>query len=135
HQPLTGWWGHEAPFAFDRDYKGAPNANQMLSGTQPIITMAASEAGLEIAARAAMTDVREKSRRMGDLFIQLMDQRCGDDGFTLVSPRNGAERGGHVAYDHDNGYPIMRALIARNVIGDFRAPATIRFGFSPLFLR
>ncbi len=134
-QPLTGWWGHAAPFVFDRDYQGDPGIGQMLTGTQPILSFAGMEAGLDLALAADMTAVRNKSQTMGDLFIRLLDERCGQYGFTLVSPRNGHERAGHVAVDHADGYPIMKALIAAGVIGDFRAPATMRFGFSPLFLR
>jgi len=134
-QPLTGWWGHEAPFRFERDYRAKPGIGQTLTGTQAILSLRAAEAGIGLACRADRGQARHKAMAMGDLFIDLVEERCKDDGFTLVSPRCGDQRGGHVALDHAQGYPIMKALIARGVIGDFRAPGTLRFGFSPLFLR
>jgi kynureninase len=134
-QPLTGWWGHGAPFAFDRDYRPAEGIGKMLTGTQPILSMVAVEAGLDIAERAGTEAIRAKSRALGQLFQDLMAARLPDVGFTLGSPADAADRGGHIAYDHASGYPIMKALIARGVIGDFRAPATMRFGFAPLHLR
>jgi kynureninase len=134
-QPLTGWWGHAAPFRFDRDYTGRGDVGQLLSGTQPILSMRACEAGLALAARADRASVRAKAGALGDAFLALVEACCGDAGFVLVSPRAAAERGGHVAFEHPDGYPIMKALIARGVIGDFRAPTTMRFGFSPLYLR
>jgi len=134
-QPLTGWWGHAEPFAFDRDYRPATNVSQMLTGTQPILSMAAMEAGLEMAARADMGQVRDKAGQLGELLIGLIEARCGAFGFRLISPRAAAERGSHVAFDHPSGYPIVRALAQRGVIGDFRAPETIRFGLAPLYIR
>ena len=134
-QPLTGWWGHDAPFAFDRDYRPASGIGRMLTGTQPILSMVAAEAGLDIAARAAPGPARAKSRALGELFQTLVEARLGDAGFTLGSPADPDERGGHIALEHPHGYPIMKALISRGVIGDFRAPTTMRFGFSPLYLR
>lgn len=134
-QPLTGWWGHQAPFAFDRDYRPNAGIGRMLTGTQAIITMRAAEAGIDIARRADQTLVRAKSRAMGQMFLDLVAARCGAADFNLVSPPEADARGGHVAINSPVGYPIMKALIARGVIGDFRAPATMRFGFSPLFLR
>lgn len=134
-QPLTGWWGHGAPFAFDRDYAPASGIGRTLTGTQPILSMVAAEAGLDIAERAGLERTRVKSRAMGALFLSLIEARLGDAGFELGSPADPEERGGHIALEHSNGYPIMKALISRGVIGDFRAPATIRFGFSPLYLR
>lgn len=134
-QPLTGWWGHAEPFAFERDYRGAGHIGQMLTGTQPILSMAAMEAGLDLAASADPAKVRAKVSALGDLFIELMEQRCERWGFRLISPRSGADRGGHVAFDHPQGYPIVRALIQRRIIGDFRAPETMRFGLAPLYTR
>lgn len=134
-QPLTGWWGHGAPFAFGRDYAPASGIGRTLTGTQPILSMVAAEAGLDIAERAGPERTRVKSRVMGALFLSLIEARLGDAGFELGSPADPDDRGGHVALEHPNGYPIMKALISRGVIGDFRAPTTIRFGFSPLYLR
>ena len=134
-QPLTGWWGHDAPFRFERDYRAKPGVGQTLTGTQAILSMRAAEAGIGLACRADPKQVRRKAAAMGDLFIGLVESLCPGQGFALVSPREAEQRGGHVAFDHAQGYPIMKALIARGVIGDFRAPSTLRFGFSPLFLR
>ncbi len=134
-QPLTGWWGHRAPFAFDRDYVPADGIGRLLTGTQPILSMVAAGAGLDLAARAGTAAARAKSMALGALFVDLVTARLPGAGFRLASPRDAAARGGHVAYDHDDGYPLMKALISRGVIGDFRAPATLRFGFSPLYLR
>lgn len=134
-QPLTGWWGHAAPFAFERDYRPADGIGRMLSGTQPILSMVGAEAGIRLAERAGIAAASTKARALGDLFISLIEERLGAAGFSLICPRRPLERGGHVALDHPHGYPIMKALIARGVIGDFRAPATMRFGFSPLTLR
>ncbi len=134
-QPMTGWWGHGAPFAFDRDYRPAEGIGRMLTGTQPILSMVATEAGIDMTQRAGTMAIRVKSLALGRLFQDLMEARLADAGFMLCSPTNAADRGGHIAYDHPSGYPIMKALIARGVIGDFRAPATLRFGFAPLHLR
>ncbi|MGV3482686.1 MAG: kynureninase [Sphingobium sp.] len=134
-QPLTGWWGHGAPFAFDRDYAPANGIGRTLTGTQPILSMVAAEAGIDIAERAGLERARAKSRALGALFQDLVAARLGDAGFELGSPADPEARGGHIAYEHPQGYPIMKALISRGVIGDFRAPSSIRFGFSPLYLR
>ncbi len=133
-QPLTGWWGHKAPFAFDRDYTPADGIDQMLSGTQPIVSLALTEVGLDIATRADMSLVRRKSQQLGDLFIRLVEQLCGDYGFQLASPKDADRRGSQVALAHESGYAIMQALISRGIIGDYRAPDTLRFGFAPLYV-
>lgn len=134
-QPLTGWYSHKAPFAFERDYRPADNINQMLSGTQPIISLAVAEIGIEMMSRADMNDIRSKSQRLGDLFIQLIEQECGEFGFKLISPKDPQQRGSQVAMSHEHGYAIVQALIAHGVMGDFRAPDTLRFGLTPLYLR
>lgn len=134
-QPLTGWWGHEAPFGFEPDYRPAPDIRQALSGTQPILSMAMVEVGLEIIAAADMSEVRKKSMALGDLFVSQVDEWGADHDLKLASPREAEERGSQVSYAHDSGYAIMRALIAAGVHGDFRAPDIIRFGFAPLYNR
>lgn len=133
-QPVTGWWGHSAPFAFDRDYRPQTNIRQFLIGTQPIVSMSLVETGLEIHRAADMAAIRAKSMALTDLFVRLVEGRCAGHGFRLDSPRLAAERGSQVAFAHAQGYPIMRALIAAGVIGDFRAPDTVRFGFAPLYI-
>jgi len=133
-QPVTGWWGHAAPFAFEPDYRPQHDIRQFLIGTQPILSMALVEVGLDIHRAADMEAVRAKSMALTDLFIRLVEARCGRHGFTLASPRDAAARGSQVSFAHAEGYPIMRALIAAGVIGDFRAPDTVRFGFTPLYV-
>jgi kynureninase len=134
-QPLSGWWGHAAPFAFDRDYHPADGIGRMLTGTQAIVSLQAAEPGIDLAVRADKHLAWAKARTMGDLFITLLEEKLGVDMFRLDSPRDGSLRGGHVALAHPHGYPIMKALIEAGVIGDFRAPDILRFGFSPLYLR
>ncbi len=133
--PLSGWMGHEAPFAFDTDYRPAPGIERHLCGTPAILAMAALEVGVEMMARADMEEVRAKSRKMGDLFSRLVEERCAGLGLTLAGPKDSAQRGSQISFRHAQGYPIMQALIAENVIGDFRAPDVLRFGFTPLYLR
>ncbi|HJS73336.1 MAG TPA: kynureninase [Vicinamibacteria bacterium] len=133
--PLSGWMGHEAPFAFDTDYRPAPGIERHLCGTPAILAMAALEVGVEITTRADIEQLREKSRSMGDLFLRLVAERCQGLGLTPACPGDSAKRGSQVSLRHAEGYPIMQALIAENVIGDFRAPDVLRFGFTPLYLR
>lgn len=133
--PLSGWMGHEAPFAFDTDYRPAPGIERHLCGTPAILAMAALEVGVEITSRADMTEVRAKSQKMADLFLRLVDERFQGLGLTPAGPRDPEKRGSQVSLRHPEGYPIMQGLIAENVIGDFRAPDILRFGFTPLYLR
>ncbi|KTE26329.1 MULTISPECIES: kynureninase [unclassified Sphingopyxis] len=134
-QPVTGWWGHAAPFAFEPGYRPQRDIRQFLIGTQPILSMALVETGIDIHLAADMAAIRAKSMALTDLFIRLVETRCAGHGFTLASPREAAARGSQVSFAHVEGYPIMRALIAAGVIGDFRAPDTVRFGFTPLYVR
>ena len=134
-QPLTGWWGHAAPFAFEPDYRPADNIRQTLTGTQPILSLAALECGLDIMCRADMAKIREKSMNLCDYFIALVEEHCGGYGFSLVTTRSREERGSQVSFRHKQGFAIMQALIADKVMGDFRAPDIVRFGFTPLYTR
>ena len=134
-QPLTGWWSHSAPFDFTRDYQSGEGIDRMLCSTQPIISLCALEVGVDIMARADISKIREKSKKMADEFIALVEQKCGGYGFGIASPRSADHRGSQVSLTHRNGYAIMQALIDRGVIGDFRAPDILRFGFTPLYLR
>lgn len=134
-QPITGWWGHNAPFAFDKGYTPAPDIRQFLTGTQPIVSLSLVGVGLDLMRAADMARVRAKSIALTETFIALVEQRCAGHGFTLASPRNVDERGSQVSFAHADGYAIMRALIDRGVIGDFRAPDIVRFGFTPLYVR
>jgi len=132
--PITGWLGHAAPFAFERSYRPAGGIAQAMVGTPPMLSLAALEVGVDIALRAPMAAVRAKSLRQSALFADLVAQECGDDGFRRVSPAEDARRGSQVCLAHEHAYPIMQALIARGVIGDFRAPDILRFGITPLYL-
>ena len=129
---LSGWLGHESPFAFDLDYRAGGGIERMRVGTPPVIALAALEAALDVWDHVDMKDVRRASIALGDFFIAEVERRCPD--LMLASPREGAERGSQVSFRHPGGYAIMQALIARGIIGDFRAPDSIRFGFTPLYI-
>lgn len=133
-QPLFGWMGHDAPFAFDLDYRPRAGIDRFLVGTPPILSLTALEAGLDLFADVELAALRRKSSALGDLFIALVEQELATGGLALASPRLAAERGSQVSLRHPEGYPIMQALIARGVIGDFRAPDILRFGFAPLYV-
>jgi kynureninase len=134
-QPLSGWMGHAAPFDFSPAYRPASAMLRFLSGTPVILGMAAFEQGLKTFDGVSMRDVQQKAAALGDLFLSLVEERCGDAGFALACPRDGSKRGSQVSLRHPDGYAIMQALIANGVIGDFRAPEVIRFGFAPLYTR
>jgi len=134
-QPLTGWHSHAAPFDFDRDYRPANDVRQMLSGTQPTVSLSVAEIGIDIMLRADMQAIREKSMRMTDLFVELVEERCAGHNIRLVSPREAAQRGSQVSFYHKDGYPIIRAMHDHGVICDYRAPGIMRFGFTPLYIR
>lgn len=131
--PLAGWWGHASPFAFDLDYRPAPGIIRNQCGTQPILSLAALDAALDVWDDVDMASLRRKSLALCRTFIDLVEQRCGAHGVTVAGPRNMEERGSHVSLHHAQGYAVMQALIAANVVGDFRAPDMIRFGFTPLY--
>lgn len=129
---LSGWQGHISPFAFDLDYRPAIGAERMRVGTPPIIQMAALETALDIWDMADMADVRARSIELTDLFIREIEARCPM--LTLDSPREGQRRGSQVSFAFEHGYAAMQAIIAEGVIGDFRAPDVLRFGFTPLYI-
>ena len=130
-QPLTGWMGHAAPFEFGDDYRPGPGVQRLLSGTPPVIGLAALASGLATFDGVDMARVEAKSRALGDLFLDIAAERCPE--LTLACPREG--RGAQVSLSHPEAYAIMQALIARDVIGDFRAPDVLRFGFPALYVR
>jgi kynureninase len=132
-QPLSGWLGHANPFAFTNNYEPAEGIGRYMCGTPPVLSMSALECGVDMFIEADMTRVRAKSLALTDYFMQLIDERCGGHGLRLATPRDHAIRGSQVSYHHAEGYAIMQALIARGVIGDFRAPDIVRFGFTPLY--
>lgn len=131
-QPLSGWFGHADPFAFEEGYRPAAGMRRFLTGTHSALAMGALEASLELWRNIDLDAVRAKSLSLTSLFIDLMRDAPG---LTLLTPQEPARRGGHVAYHRtEDGYAIIQALIARGVIGDFRAPGLLRFGFAPLTL-
>ena len=129
---LSGWLGHAAPFAFDRDYRAATGIERMRVGTPPVIALAALETALDVFESVDLHDIRSKSIELSDLFIAEVERRCPD--LALVSPKDSALRGSHVSFAYAEGYAVMQALIDRGVIGDFRAPDILRFGIAPLYL-
>ncbi|MGH8781079.1 kynureninase [Paraburkholderia sp.] len=134
-QPLSGWWGHRAPFEMNPQYRPDDGVGRFLCGTQPMVSMALVECGLDVFLQTDMQAIRRKSLALTDLFIELVESRCGEFPLRLVTPRAHAQRGSHASFEHPHGYEVMQALIARGVIGDYREPAVLRFGFTPLYTR
>ena len=134
-QPLTGWLGHIKPFDFEVEYKPANDINKFICGTPPIIAYKAIESGLEIFKDLSIIEIREKSTKLSEMFIQLMKQECTEFGFTLFSPKNSEQRGSQISFLHENAYSIIQALISHGIIGDYREPNVMRFGISPLYMR
>jgi len=133
--PLTGWFSHAAPFAFEPSYRPAAGIARAGIGTPPILALVALEVGVDLLLEAPGAALRGKSLKLSDLFLALVRQECAAWGFRIVTPDDHAIRGSQVSLTHPEGYPIMQALIARGVIGDFRAPDILRFGLTPLYLR
>jgi kynureninase len=135
NQPLKGWFGHAMPFDFAASYQPAENMKRLLCGTPPILSMAGLEASLRDWQQVDLLAVREKSVRLSELFRQLVQQQCPTDSLSLASPEEPGRRGSHLAFHHPEAYSVMQALIAEGVIGDFRGPDLLRFGFAPLYVR
>ncbi|QIG54423.1 kynureninase [Altererythrobacter sp. BO-6] len=133
HQPLTGWFGHAAPFAFSDDYVAAPGIDRLLCGTSPILGLAALEVGVELLAEIGIEPLHAKSRALSEFFLVCLGEWGLD--LELVSPLDSAQRGSQLSFRHENAYAICQALIARGVIGDFRDPDILRLGFAPAYLR
>jgi len=139
-QPLAGWLGHRQPFAFLPQYEPAAGIDRFGAGTPSILALAALDCGVDTVLAAGIEALRAKSMQMTQLLIELVEQRCDRLGLTLVSPREAALRGSQVGFAHRHAWPVMQALIARGVIGDYRAGAgaddsILRFGVAPLYLR
>jgi len=134
-QPLSGWFGHANPFEFSDDYQPADNVRRLLSGTTGVLGASALEASVDLMLEADANAMTVKSRKLSSLFQELVASRCDGFGLELASPADAEERGAHISYRHEHSYAIMQNLIDRGVIGDFRAPDYMRFGFSPLFMR
>ena len=133
--PLGGWMGHARAFEFVDHYEPAPGIARFLCGTPPVGAFAALESGVDLHLEVDMQVVAAKSRALSELFIDLVTAHCAPYGLELVGPPRGAPRGSHVSFRHPEAYAVMQALIARGVIGDFRAPDVMRFGLTPLYLR
>ena len=134
NQPLSGWFGHARPFDFERHFDPDSGIRRFVCGTQPILSLRALQSGLEIYQDVSLQQVREKSMALTDLFIKLLKNECAAWELEIISPEDASQRGSQVAVSHPQGYAVMQALISRGVIGDFRAPNLMRFGFAPLFL-
>jgi kynureninase len=132
---LAGWMGHARPFAFETAYEPAPGIERLLVGTPPVLSLAALAAGIEMFDAVDLQLVRAKSIALGALFRRLVWQACDEPALGLVSPRDPEHCGSQVSYAHPEGYAIVQALVARGVVGDFRAPDVLRFGFAPLYVR
>ena len=133
HQPLTGWFGHEVPFAFSDDYSPAPGIGRLQCGTPPILGLAALEVGVDLVAEIGVDRLARKSRALSEFFLEALGEWGLD--LELVSPLDSAARGSQLSFRHAEAYAICQALIARGVIGDFRDPDILRLGFAPAYLR
>jgi len=133
--PIQGWMGHASPFEFSPSYDPAPGLGRFLAGTPSILAMAALEAALDLWTDVDLAQVRQKSVALTETFIALVDECCEGLGIELVSPRPSRLRGSHVSLRHPHGYEVVRVLRERGVVGDFRPPDLMRFGFAPLYTR
>jgi kynureninase len=133
--PLTGWWAHRSPFAFGLDFAPAEGIAGFQCGTQSILALAALDEALNAWDGVDLATLRAKSVAQCRLFATLVEDACADWGVSLAGPRDFDQRGSHVSFRCPEGYAVMQALIARGVIGDFRAPDMIRFGIAPLYTR
>lgn len=132
-QPLSGWLGHTDPFAFAPDYQPAEGIARAQVGTQAVLSMSALECGIDLMLETDMSQLREKSLRLSAMFMDTVAMNCPE--LTLITPRNPHQRGSQVSFCHPEGYAMIQALIAQGIIGDFRAPDILRFGFAPAYLR
>ncbi len=133
-QPLSGWMGHKNPFAFVLDYEPGDAIKRFLCGTPQVLSLVALQAALALWRDVDMAALRAKSLSLTSLFMDLVAQECGRFGLEIVTPRDPARRGSHVSLRFEHGYQVMRAMADRGVVGDFRAPDLMRFGFTPLYI-
>jgi len=134
-QPLTGWRGHREPFKMDPHYQPDTGVGHFLCSEPPIVALSLVDSALSVFEKTDMQALRTKSLALTELFIELVDARCAGLGVGLASPRDPAQRGSQVSLTHENAYAVMQALIHRRIIGDFREPNILRFGFTPLYVR
>jgi kynureninase len=133
--PLAGWMGHARPFDFIDDYEPGGGITRFACGTPPMLSLIALEQGVDLMLDADPALIAAKAEALSEMFIKTVETRCAGLGLSLVTPRAFADRGSHVSFAHERAYEICRALIARGVVGDFRAPDVVRFGFTPLYTR
>lgn len=134
-QPLSGWWGHARPFDFTTQYEAAPGVQSLLTGTQAILSFRTLAGALDDWADVDLHALRDKSLKLTRYFIDLVNERCNGFGLEVVTPFDDAIRGSQVSLRFEHAFPAVQALIAKGVVGDFRAPDIMRFGFTPLYLR
>jgi len=134
-QPLQGWLGHAAPFAFEPAYRPAAGIAGATTGTPPILSLAALEVGVDTLLRFPMVELRAKSEALTEIFRTLVQSRAAELGLECVSPAAPEARGSQISFCQEHAYAIVQALIAQGVTGDFRAPDILRFGFAPLYVR
>jgi len=134
-QPLTGWLGHAEPFAFEQNYRPAPGIAKVLTGTPSVLSMSALDAALDAFDGVSMAELRAKSLALTDYLIALADEHLTPYGVTVEAPREHGRRGSQVCLRHSEAYGLVQALIARGVVGDFRAPDLARFGLAPMYVR
>ena len=130
--PISGWMGHAAPFAFSDKYEPAAGVSRLLAGTPPVLAMAALECGVDLMAEIGIEPLTAKSRALSEFFRAAMTEHCPQ--LECVSPADPAARGSQLSYRHEDAYALCQALIARGVIGDFRDPDILRFGFAPAYV-
>jgi len=133
--PLPGWLGHREPFAFSAAYEPAPGIERFLCGTPPILSLACLDAALEVFDTVDLHALRQKSLALGDFFLELLARLEGGIDIEVITPRETARRGSQISLRHPDAYALVQAMIARNVVTDFRAPDIIRFGITPLYQR
>ena len=133
NNPISGWMGQYNPFDFGLDYVPEPGLRRFLSGTPPILSLAAIEPGLDLLLEAGMDNIRAKSVQQSEYLIRLYQDLLASLGFRLNSPRNPEQRGSHISLGHEEGWRINQALIDRQVLPDFRRPDNIRLGITPLY--
>lgn len=131
---LSGWFGHANQFGFEETYMPAQGIERFAVGTPPVLSLSALEVGVDLMLETSVEALHKKSLAQFDVFEELMRQELDSHEFRAASVAGPGGRGSQISYAHDEGWPIMQALIARGVIGDFRAPDIMRFGFTPLYL-
>ncbi len=131
--PLAGWMGHARPFDFIDAYEPKADIDRFACGTPPMLSLLALEQGVDLMRMADPILIAQKAQGLSELFVETVEDRCEGLGLSLISPRRFVDRGSHVSFAHAQAYAVCQALIARGVIGDFRAPDAVRFGFTPLY--